>query len=412
MGFLKSPTAGKHSVCILLSLCFFGLIPAEAKRLAFQLPASDKMSDDETPQSAASSEKKAQNLNLAPVGLHDDEAKESTAEEASDPSLLKSTVSQTDFMAKSKAGSNEKNAVASGKKESVIDKNKLGDKVLGKGKAIDVRPLALQVSDEEASQKAELTLTAEQRQLTDLWQSAIERNPDIQFVMQKLQPTTDANHAMASTMKFLNATLCGAMNMAPFMLPGGISQANPMAMMGMSSGAGLIQGLFQDKAAKGAKKQAISQEQATILYKIVRETADKLVTSYREYKKEQTGVERATADLQDLQAMAAESKPDQSKALEMEYTLRKAKRDIDEKLEQVKVCKQQLLDLAGAEAVAKLDQQLVAERNAVNDLTGGSSTALGAEQQKQELAQPGPDSGPIKNPLNQMKLAAPNSGPF
>ena len=434
MAFLKSRAARKQSVCVLLSLFFVGLaLPSEAKKLSFDLPSSDKLTDGDTPQSTIKSTAPAGDtaeaaqpaVPLTPLGLHDDE-KANQAAAASDSTdggsgdqVLKSTVSQTDFKGKSKAGSGDKNEVASGKEESVIDKKNLSQKVLKdkKGKNLpagpSVEPLALQSpkvdlveGDDETKAKVDATLDAEQHQMSELWQSTIDRNPDIQFVIQKLQPNSDANHAMASTMKFLTATLCGAMNMAPFMLPGGVSGSNPAAMMGMGSGSSLIQGLFQDKATKGLKKQAVSQEQATILYKIVRDTADKLVVSYRDYKKEQVSVDRASTDLADLKSMVAESRQgqDPAKQLDMEYTLRKAKRDIDEKVEQTRLYRQQLTDLAGPDAIAKLDKQLVEEKGAIDMLTAGGTPVTDPAVKPADKG-----AGPFVNPLALPQLSAPAS---
>ncbi len=394
MIFFNSP-GSKQSLCLLLSVCFIGIItvsPSNAKKLKYELPVSDKLSEGDSPRSIEAEKERQADLNLAPVGLHDDEKSEN--KDNNDNGLLKATVSEKDFLAKSKAGSGDKNAVASGKNESVVGKG-LNDKL--KEKKVDVGPLALMETAEEAEKKTDTVLDAEKQQMSELWQSTIDRNPDIQFVIQKLQPHSNGNHAMAATMKLLSTTLFSAMNVAPFMLPGGINQVNPLILGGSQTGASLIQGLFQDKQMKNARKHAISEEQATILYKIIRETADKLVASYRNYKKEQTAVTRATQDLADLQAMAAEAKArDASDAIEMEYTLRKAKRDIEEKSEQRKLYHQQLIDLAGGDAVAKLDKEIVDERNALAGLTGaGSSEAVETN---------GAGSGPFVNPL---QMAAP-----
>jgi len=387
MRFFKAGPMSKQAVCVALSICFIGLnAPADAKKLLYQLPVSDKMTEGDSP--ASPTEEKKDTVKLAPIGINGDE---NVVGEEDENGLLKSTVTQTDFNSKSKAGSGDKNAVA-GKTETIVGKS-LGDKISKDKKPLapNLAPLPIQQTDAEADAVADTIMDAEKRQLSDLWQCTIERNPDIQFVIQKLQPTTDANHAMASTMKILSATLFSAMNMAPMMMPGGMANANPAALMGMSSGAGMLQGLFQDRNEKSQKKHAISQEQATILYKIVRDTADKLVSSYREYKKEQSAVSRATADLADLQAMAAEAvAKSPTEAVGLEYTLRKAKRDIDEKLEQSKLYHQQLSDLAGAEAIDKLDKELIAERSAVDSLVGGSGSPQEA---------PTKIVGPFKNPL-------------
>lgn len=392
MVFLKSHAAKKRGICLLLSLCFAGfMLPAESRNVSFKLPSSDKLSDGDTPQTADKAP--ASLLKLSPVGLHDEEAQAGN----DDPSMLKSTVSQNDFRSKTQAGSGEKNAVATGEATSVVDKKKLGDK-LKKGKqAPDVGPIALHETEEEAQAKVDTVVDAERRQMSQLWQCTIDRNPDIQYVIHQLQPTTDAGHAMASTMKFLTATLCGAMNMAPFMLPGGAAGQNAGAMLGMGSGSSLIQSLFQDKAEKSAKKQSVSQQEATILYTIVRNTADKLVASYRDYKKEQSAITRATTDLNDLKSMVAEARQGQSPStqIEMEYTLRKAKRDIDEKLEQARLYRQQLTDLAGGDAIAKLDKEMLDESSAVEMLTGTGS------KDSTKVA------GPFVNPLSPPQVAAP-----
>ncbi len=382
-------------MCVILGLCLGISLAApavNAKRLSFQLPVQDKLNEGSSPNTADAPSQKPQSL--APVGLHDEEPPEGGE---SAEGVLKSTVRQDQFVSKtplSGAGT-----AASGKKESVIGRN--SDK-LTKEKAPDVGPLALIESDEELQNKAETQMDAEKRQLSELWQSTIGRNPDIQFVINKLQPTTDQGHAMATTMKFLSATLFSAMNMAPMMMPGMGAGANMMPAMGVMSGGNLIQGLFQDKAAKNARKNQVSQEQATILYKIVRDTADKLVTSFRDYKKEMTSVERAAEDLQDLQSMVAEARSGQSapQQIEMEYTLRKAKREIEEKSEQARLHRQQLSDLAGPEAVAKLETDLENERLALKNLvapqTPGNPPLVPQEPQNAN------SNTPIVNPLQQL----------
>jgi hypothetical protein len=94
--------------------------------------------------------------------------------------------------------------------------------------------------------------------------------------------------------------------------------------------------------------------------------------------------------------MVAESRQvqDPAKQIEMEYTLRKAKRDIDEKLEQARLYRQQLTDLAGPDAIAKLDKELLDEHTAIEALTGITSPD-GAK----------PQDGPFVNPLQPQPTA-------
>ncbi len=358
---------------------------AIAKRLSFQMPVQEKLNEGAGPVSAKPAPRKAASShNLAPLGINGEEQKDDAG------GLLKASASVSQVSARPPAELNS----ATGKSESVVGKG-LGSKVLKDGNKVDVGkmvgPLVLHESDAESSQKADTVVDADKRQVAELWQSTIDRNPDIQFVITKLQPTGDANHAMANTMKMLSGALFGAMNLAPLALGGGVNAAaNPAAMMGMGAGANLIQGLFVGHEEKNARKHQISQEQATILYKIVRDTADKLVCSFRDYKKNLVSMQRASVDLQDLQGMVAESRAgqDAAKQVEMEYTLRKARREIEKEMEDVRRHRQELSDLAGPEAVVKLETEMDDERMALEKLTGTDN--------------PGNPTGPFKVPAVQL----------
>lgn len=336
-----------------------------AKRLSFQTPVQNKLSEGAGPNSkTVPAPKSASSQSLAPMGLNGD------VQPAGNNGMLQASASVSQVSATPSAAI----TAATGKSESVVDKG-IASKVI-KPKGPDVGPLALRESDEESAKKADTIVDAEKRQLSELWQSTIDRNPDIQFVITKLQPSSDANHAMASTMKMISGALFGAMNLAPLAMGGGVGQAaNPIGMMGMGAGSSVIQGLFADHNEKNAKKHMISQEQATILYKIVRDTADKLVGCFRDYKKELISMDRASLDLQDLQAMVAEARggQDAAKQVEMEYTLRKARREIEKEMENVRRHRQELADLAGGEAVAKLDKEMEEEKLALDKLTGQST---------------------------------------
>ncbi|MBK9773401.1 MAG: hypothetical protein IPP57_21725 [Candidatus Obscuribacter sp.] len=82
---------------------------------------------------------------------------------------------------------------------------------------------------------------------------------------------------------------------------------------------------------------SLTQGEIISLYNMVRTTADRLVDQYRCYKKFTVSMDRAATDLEDLRNMAKDARvgQDAAKQLEMEYTLRKAQRDIDEKVEDV-----------------------------------------------------------------------------
>lgn len=366
---LSTPRAIGFSIISLMMAATVAYPSASlAKRLSFQTPVQNKLNEGAGPSSkpaAAPAPKSASSQSLAPMGLNGD------VQPTDNNGMLQASASVSQVSA---APSAAITTAATGKSESVVNNKGLGAKVI-KPKGPDVGPLALRESDEESSKKADVTIDAEKRQLSELWQATIERNPDIQFVITKLQPSSDANHAMASTMKLISGALFGAMNLAPLAMGGGVGQAaNPVGMMGMGAGSSVIQGLFADHNEKNAKKHMISQEQATILYKIVRDTADKLVASFRDYKKELISMDRASLDLQDLQSMVAEARggQDAAKQVEMEYTLRKARREIEKEMENVRRHRQELADLAGGDAVAKLDKEMEEVKLALDKLTGQS----------------------------------------
>ena len=369
---------------------------ALSKRLSFQTPVQEKLSEGAGPAASKTAAKPATaaSVSLAPMGINGD------SKPADAGGFLQASASLSQVSAQPSAAV----TAASGQSESVVNKG-LGSKVLKDAKKVDIMPLALMESDAESNLKADTTIDAEKRQLGELWQSTIDRNPDIQFVITKLQPSTDANHAMANTMKMLSGALFGAMNLAPLAMGGGVGQAaNPAAMLGMGAGSSLIQGLFSDHSEKNARKHMISQEQATILYKIVRDTADKLVGCFRDYKKNIVCMERASVDLQDLQAMVAEARgtQDAAKQVEMEYTLRKARREIEKEMEDVRRHRQELSDLAGGEAVARLDKEMGEERLALDKLTG------------QQTAEGSNASGPFSAPplqLGRQSAASPGAVP-
>ena len=251
-----------------------------------------------------------------------------------------------------------------------IIEGKLNKKVLKEGQKAGINPIALTPSDDEA-QKTENTISeAERTQLSDLWTACINRSPDIQFVINKLQPGNDqGQHATANALKMIGGALFNVACVAPMMMPG----ANMGTYMATSGGASMIQNVMGSVNAKNGKKQAISQEQATMLYKIVRDTAEKVVLEYRKYRENRSEFNRANTDLEDLKSMVATAsgKADPATAIQMEYTIRKAQRDVDKIIDEAKLHKQQLVDLAGADAVVRLDGQMDSEAEALAKLTGG-----------------------------------------
>lgn len=362
---MKSPL-NKSSVQLLLVLsavitansCLIG--PAQAKRLTFQTPAYEKMIDGSGPKTndVAGQETAAPTaaapVNLAPLSLN---GPVETTTAISSNGYLKSTVAMTGFAPKGPIDPASKSIFLPSK--SIGDRLGVGEKsILQEARNTGIMPLPLLQSEEEAQQKLDTIVSAEKTQMADLWESALTRSPDIQFVVQKMMPTSNPGHGSAIMMRMLSGAIFGAMGTVGMMAPG-----NYGMYAASNLGGSMLNSLLVGQENKNAKNARLSQTEGIMLYTIVRNTADKLVENYRSYKKSLVSLNKATSDLQELQNMVSEARANQdaAKQVEMEYTLRKGQREIDELSADVNRYRQCLVDLAGGEAVAKLDKQLDTE---------------------------------------------------
>ena len=238
-------------------------------------------------------------------------------------------------------------------------------------------PLQLQATDDENEKKTVTVVDAEKAELADLWDAALCRNQDIQFVVQKLMPAKDPKHTTAVMMKMLSTAMYGAMCASSMAMPAGMSGGQMQGMyMAQNAGAGLVMNVLNGAAGKAQRKAAVTETEAIMLYNIIRNVAEKVVENFHEYKKNKASVERGYQDYQDLQNMVSEARSgqDSAKQIEMEYTLRKARRDIDAVNDDVRRCRQALVDLSGPESVDKLDKQVAIEMDKVDDATTASDT--------------------------------------
>lgn len=230
----------------------------------------------------------------------------------------------------------------------------------GKGRLVDqassvnLSPMALMDTDAEADQKTITDLDCERAQISDLWESTLTRSQDIQFVVQKLMPSSDKSHTTTALMRMISSTLVSGVSAAAMMSP------SPMTYASTQAGSQMIMNIMGLADAKAARKAQIDQGQAITLYKMVRDTADKVTETYRDYKKYVRRIDRSQSITADLQNMIQDARAgqDAAKQIEMEYTLAKSKGDIEEAVYDARRYRQSLIDLAGAEAVNRLDQAL------------------------------------------------------
>lgn len=338
---------------------------AYAKHASFDMPACEKLMEGSTPDSSKQNAPTGgtNNKDLTPLKLTNDQDSYSLGADGK----VKMEVQQNVTVQPGAPGDSSD----PGAKKSIIgNDDKLKKKLLKDSQTVNVAPMALQETDGEAQQKADTISDSERAQLTDLWTATINRSPDIQFVINRLQPNTDGGHVTAKAIQLIGGALFTAVSAAPLMMPGG---ASPAMFMGTSSGVSLLQSLLNEHTGKSLKKQQISQEQATMLYSIVRQTAEKVVVEYRKYRHNRNDFERANRDLEDLKSMVASAhrSTDPSKQIEMEYTIRKAQRDVDKIVDEAKLHRQQLIDLSGSDAVSRLDGQMEQEMIALQRLVPG-----------------------------------------
>lgn len=388
---LKKSSCGQNKArirALMLSLSLLlaqvGLAPVQGAALSsrkpsFDLPANDIIDEDlpveESKKDGAADNADLKSINLAPLKLKDatqaEEAQpageKASGEKESEESTLKVGATINQFVPKENQGGTtggdlpkldlKDNTAAKdekggrgfrkGKKDKVSDLAK--GTVQEQAKALNLQPVALMESPEEVQDKAKLLEDSEKQQIAGLWESTLERNPKIQFVVQKLVPTSDKGHATHIMMKSMSSLLFGAIGSMGMIAP---NQGTYMAQNFAASLLGQLNGSIDKKA---LERMSLNQAELIMLYEMVTNTAQDVVDNYRSYKKNVQHMSRATTDLEELRNMAGLAAKTPAQELEMQYTLRKAQRDVDSLVDDVHRYRQNLIDLAGREAVDKLD---------------------------------------------------------
>jgi len=315
---------------------------------------------------------------FAPVTLKDEEKTEAKAEDAdnSQSSLLKSSVTATGFIPKGPLDHD------SALTNPTSIKSKSLSSYTDRAKQVNLMPLPLQESQEESDKKEDAKLTAERRQLSDLWEATLARSNDIQFVIQKLMPTSKHGHTASVMYKLLNSAICGGMAATSMMVP------NAGGYMVSSAAGSMLMNAVGAADNANAKKARLSETESIMLYKLVRETADHLVDNFHNYKKNLEVFSRANEDLSEHQATIAKTRDSQplSEQVRLDWELKTAERQVYAISEDVRRYRQALVDISGAEAVQKLDQQIDEESVIVN----------GAPLQKSAPTETQPSDAPPK----------------
>jgi len=219
-------------------------------------------------------------------------------------------------------------------------------------------PLSLMPSRNEAEESHKLSLDAQRAQMAALWTSTIERSDDIQFVVKVLQPQSDQKHAVAKALNLVGAAM--------YNLGSATAPSVTRPALGLI-GAPNLDNLFKTND----KHPEISVGETIFLYKMVRDIAENLVETYRNYRRVISERDSAQLDLADLQKLSNSFGTDNQAAfMQYEYTLKKAQRDALLSDERAELYRQKLAELAGFEAVDKLDEQIKSERSALANIIG------------------------------------------
>lgn len=222
---------------------------------------------------------------------------------------------------------------------------------------------------------------ATKEELLDLWDAALVASHDVRFVVERMTPKKERIKS-GGMVRDLSQAMYGCIVAGEGLVKGMSTEGKE------SAGTKMIVNVLSQHQKAADRKAAVSENDAIILYKMIRDMAGKITTNYYNYKKYMNAIERAHVDLADLTAMVNESRPkqDPSAKLELDYLLRKAQREIDSMQAMMDRCRRELVTLCGTEAVDKVDVLLAEE----------SSSEL-APQLVTEPEQPDQSSPPADN---------------
>jgi hypothetical protein len=371
---------------------------------SFDLPTAEKLEGDTAGDAAQDA---ANNPDLAPLKLSDTKpegqaattgATTDAAPTAGADGTFNASVTTNTYMPKGPLEGENAGLLSptsmKGSKTKSIDSLGSGGSLSEQARSVNLAPLPLMDSSADSERKLGYAEEIEREQLTSLWEAALSKSPEINFVLQKLMPNSDPSKATTVMMRMLGMAMQGGISAATMMSP------TPMGYAAGNGAASVLGNLMGMVESNQAKKARLTQTEQIMLFDMVRKNADKLVGTYRDYKTKHKSLYKANADFEDLKNLAIEVKKDGAKEFEVQYTLKKQERDIDEIGNQLSKERKALCDLAGEDAVAKLDasideefKQLHPELAPTETIAAPSTETPGSES----LATPAPDAAPQVN---------------
>ena len=174
------------------------------------------------------------------------------------------------------------------------------------------------------------------RQLESLWKLVLAKSPDGQYLLQKLNG--DRNHLLSAILRNVEES-------------GGDPQFLGMTPRGAIVGVFCLKNPYLDPT-------FTSSEDAEIHLQNVRCQAKSLVTCYREYVRLSCALLNADGKLSGKLDNPRASL-DAASQMEWEYELRKAQRDIDQLVDDLRRTRGSLTELVGSDAVRQIDEKLI-----------------------------------------------------
>ncbi len=348
-----------------------GVMALAGKKPSLKLPVNDKLDLEAAPEPVKTEE---QSADLAPLSLSSplEKKADATTTQEDGTETLNASVTKEQFVPKGPLdGEND-----TLKSTFSVKNSKMTGDGSGKGSLVDqatmvnASPLTLQPTTDEQASKLTEEQQIEKEQMTALWEAALQNSPDINFVLAKLMPSSDPSKTVTLLMKTLSTVI--------------YTGIGSMGMMNPSQGTYLMQNLsfnvfsqiLGTAESARAKKANISQAEQIMLYNMIRNTADKVVGHYRDYKLQHKKLNNANEDFEDLKKMVSEASAGSgaSQQIEMNYTLKKAQREINEIGGQLGKYRQHLVDLSGQTAVEKLDESIDKEFQSKTQLAGSEGS--------------------------------------
>lgn len=221
-------------------------------------------------------------------------------------------------------------------------------------RSLNMAPLPLLDRPEDTQKFKDREREIERDQLTALWEATLANSVDINFVLQKLMPSTDPGRVTSLMMRSLSTLLYGGVSSIRAFSPGIAGAATS------SVGTSILMKVLDMKDRESLEKARVTQVEQILLYNMVRGTADRLVEKYRSYKKVYRNLLRAQNDFVALKEMSARVREDQdpSEQFTVDYTLRKQLRELEVIEDDLKTFRQALTDLAGAGAVSDFEEKV------------------------------------------------------